>query len=112
MSTIFWPVAVYFGIGLVWLSVVLVMARSQYEYVSPKESAVHILGWPFVLIEVKLWWVATAAVALVGLTAFAVVDRSDRWPSTASSTKARSIADSPMAKSISTVPQPVHPGAL
>ena len=71
-------VAVYFGIGVVWLAVVKVMARSQYEYVSPKEAAIHILAWPFVLVEVKLWWVAIAAVAVVGVTAFAAVDSSDR----------------------------------
>lgn len=105
MSDFLWPLAVYFGIGVVWLSVVVVLARSQYEYVSPKESAIHILGWPFVLIEVKLWWVAIVAVAIVGITAFTAADRSDRWPTTASSPTARSIADGVAA-------QPTHPGAL
>src|SRR5512143_686336 len=93
MSDLLWPLAVYFGIGAAWLSVVWVFARTQYQYVSPKESAIHILAWPFVLVEVKLWWVAIAAVAVVGATAFAVIDRSDRWPTTASSSPARSIAD-------------------
>jgi hypothetical protein len=86
MSYLLWPFAVYFGIGVVWLSVVLVLARSQYQYVSPKESAIHILAWPFVFVEMKLWWVViTAAAVVVGVTAFTAFDGSDRWPMTASS---------------------------
>jgi hypothetical protein len=92
MSHLLWPFGVYFGIGVVWLAVVKVMARSQYEYVSPKEAAIHILAWPFVLVEVKLWWVAIAAVAVVGAAAFTVIDRP--------------------ARSIAVVPQPVHLSAL
>ena len=99
MSDLLWPLSVYFGIGVVWLSVVLVLARSHYQYVSPKESAIHILAWPFVFIEMKLWWVAIAAVAVVGVTAFTAIDRPDRWPTTASSSPARSIA---------VVPPPAH----
>jgi len=79
MTDLLWPLAVYLGIGVIWLSVVWTFARSQYQYVSPKESVVRLLAWPLVLFEAKLWWVAIAAVAVVGATAAAVIDRSDRW---------------------------------
>ena len=58
MSDFVLVVAVYLGIGLVWLSMVVSVSRRQFEYVSPKESAVHILGWPYVFFELKLWWLA------------------------------------------------------
>ena len=74
MSDIILVVAVYVGIGVVWLSMVRAVSRRQFEYVSPKESAVHILGWPYVFVELKLWWLGLPAAATLGATAFAGVD--------------------------------------
>lgn len=75
MSDFVLVVAVYLGIGLIWLSMVMAVSRRQFEYVSPKESAVHILGWPYVFFELKLWWLALSAAATICATAFAGVDR-------------------------------------
>jgi len=75
MSDFLFVVAVYVGIGLVWFFIVRTVSRRQFEYVSPKESAVHILGWPYVFFELKLWWLALSAAATIGVTAFAGVDR-------------------------------------
>lgn len=73
MSDPTFVVTVYLVIGLIWLSMVKAVSRRQFEYVSPKEAAVHILGWPYVFFELKLWWLALFAAAALGAVALARV---------------------------------------
>lgn len=78
MSDLILMVAVYLGIGLVWLPVVVAMSKRQFEHVSPKEAVVHIVAWPWVFFELKLWWLALSAAAIVGAIAIVGVERWDR----------------------------------
>ena len=64
-----WTFAIYVGIGVIWLVAMLVLARREYEWVSPKEAMIHLLAWPFVFVTLRLWGVAFAAAAIVGLAA-------------------------------------------
>ena len=64
-----WTIAAYVGIGAAWLIAMLVLAKREYDSVSFKEAVIHVLAWPFVLIVLRLWWVAFVAVAIIGLAA-------------------------------------------
>ncbi len=68
-----WTFAAYVGIGAVWLVAMLVLARRQYEYVSLKEAVIHVLAWPFVLVVLRLWWVAFVAATIIGLAALSTL---------------------------------------
>jgi hypothetical protein len=68
-----WTIAAYVGIGAAWLIAMLVLARREYDYVSFKEAVIHVLAWPFVLVVLRLWWVAFVAVAIIGLAAISAL---------------------------------------
>lgn len=65
-----WPLGAYIAIGIGWLALVIGLARSGFDYVSPKEATIHLLAWPYVLIDLKLWWVAVVAISVVGFAMF------------------------------------------
>ena len=50
-----WAFVLYVGIGVLWLSAMLILARREYETVSPREALIHLLGWPFVLVVLRVW---------------------------------------------------------
>ena len=89
MSDIVLVIAVYLGIGVVWLSIVIVktVSKRQFEYVARKELIVRIVAWPWVFPELKLWWLALLAAATIGATAFAGVGALDSSTSQATSFK-------------------------
>ena len=73
MDVAAWAFVLYVGIGALWLSAMLMLARRQYETVSLKEALIHLLGWPFVLVVLRLWWVG-AMIAAISVAALAYTD--------------------------------------
>jgi hypothetical protein len=73
MSVLLWPLVGYLGIGIVWLVVLLTLVRSLHESVTVREAAVHLLGWPYVLVVLRLWWVVIVAALIFGLVSFAAL---------------------------------------
>jgi hypothetical protein len=69
MEAAHWTFGAYVAIGAAWLIAMLVLARREYDYVSFKEAVIHVLAWPFVLVVLRLWWVAFVATAIIGMAA-------------------------------------------
>ena len=83
MQVAAWTLAIYVGVGVIWLIAMLALARQQYEWVSPKEAVIHLLAWPFVFVALRLWGVGFVAVAVIGLTALSALAPDTLEPSTA-----------------------------
>ena len=82
MDAALWVLAVYVGIGVAWLVAMLILARTQYETVFLKEALIHLFAWPFVLVELRLWWIGFVAATVAGTAVFlAFRDRGLRYES-------------------------------
>ena len=82
MDAALWALAVYIGLGAVWLVAMLVLARFEYEAVYLKEILIHLVAWPFVLVELRLWWAGFVAATVFASAAYLVFrDRGQQYES-------------------------------
>lgn len=76
MDVMLWAIVVYFGSGVVWLAVILVLARIDYQTISIKEALIHLLAWPYVLVSARVWWAVIAVAMIVAWATFWLFIRS------------------------------------